>query len=104
MPQLGADGARMWRIASLYGVLGMEMAIAVLLGTWAGERLDGWLHCRPWGALGGFCVGVGAAVLSVVRAMQRARLLMGGAVPKALPDPLPPPKPPADRRPPDAER
>lgn len=66
----------MWRLASLYGVLGMEMAIAVLLGTWGGNWLDDRLGYRPWGALLGFGVGLGAAVLGVMRAMQRARLLM----------------------------
>lgn len=71
----------MWRLAGLFGALGMEMAIAVILGTWGGERLDRFFDVSPWGALAGFGIGLGAAVLGLRRAMVQARLLLNKKTP-----------------------
>ncbi len=76
MQQLGPEGARMWRLAGIFGALGMEMAIAVCVGTWAGEQADSFWNLRPWGSLIGFAMGLGAAVLGLLRAMQSAKAML----------------------------
>jgi len=76
MQELGPEGARMWRIAGLLGALGVEMAIAVFLGTYLGERADRLWDISPWGALCGFGVGVGAAIVGLRRAVVSAKELL----------------------------
>lgn len=68
----------MWRIAGLLGAVGIEMAIAVFLGTILGDRADRWWHIAPWGSLAGFGVGLGAAVIGLMRAIGHAKRLLSG--------------------------
>ena len=43
-----------------YGNLGVEMLVAVLIGTFVGYLLDRWLHTRPWLMIVGFVLGSAA--------------------------------------------
>lgn len=66
----------MWRVAGIYSAVGIEMALAVGIGTWGGMAADDRFGFAPWGALAGFVVGVGAAALAVWRALQMGRRAM----------------------------
>lgn len=67
----------MWQLASMYSALGIEMVLAVAIGMGGGMWIDARLGIAPWGALGGFAIGVGAAVQGVRHVLRRSRALMG---------------------------
>ena len=77
----------MWRIAGLLGAVGIEMAIAVFMGTYLGQQADRIFGIDPWGALCGFGVGIGAAILGLRRAMVSAKQLLGRRGPEDDDDP-----------------
>lgn len=70
----------MWRLAGIYSAVGMEMALGVGLGTFAGVAVDDGYGVAPWGALVGFAIGVGAAALAVWRALRLGRRAMANLV------------------------
>jgi F0F1-type ATP synthase assembly protein I len=76
----------MWRMAGLLGAVGVEMAIAVFLGTYLGERADRLWGISPWGALGGFGMGIGAAIISLRRAVLSAKRLLEPGAADAAPE------------------
>ena len=69
----GPDAERMWRIASRYMSLGIEMAAAVAIGVLGGRWLDRRLGSEPYLFWFGLVVGMGAAARGVWRAVRQAR-------------------------------
>ncbi len=53
--------------------VGIEMGLSVAVGVFGGIYLERRLGGAPWTSLAGLAVGLGAAVLSVVRAAGRVR-------------------------------
>jgi F0F1-type ATP synthase assembly protein I len=49
------------------------MATAVGIGTWVGNWLDGRFHTAPYCLLGGFLIGLGAAVKTILRIIREFR-------------------------------
>jgi F0F1-type ATP synthase assembly protein I len=82
MQGLGPEGARMWRLAGTYSALGLEMALAVGIGAVAGHYLDEYMQWAPYGVLFGFMVGLGAAILGIMRAMAMARTALKRPTPQ----------------------
>lgn len=75
MPFLGPEQRKQLRQAHRVASVGMEMAIAVVIGTLGGSWLDQRLQTRPWLALIGMFFGVAAGfrgVLRVAREHERA--------------------------------
>src|ERR1700722_2617210 len=66
---MGSALAMAWRI-------GLELVVAVAVGTALGWVIDRWLGTRPWGMIVLFFLGVAAGMLSVYRAVAG----MSGAV------------------------
>ncbi|OGR69288.1 MAG: hypothetical protein A2081_05575 [Elusimicrobia bacterium GWC2_61_19] len=50
-----------------YAQIGLELAVAVLLGFWAGYQLDKKAGTAPWLMLGGAAGGLGAGFYLVIR-------------------------------------
>lgn len=73
MPFLGPEQRKQLRQAHRVASVGMEMAIAVVIGTLGGQWLDGfvedhgWLRTRPLLALTGLFLGVAAGFRGVLR-------------------------------------
>jgi ATP synthase protein I len=59
-----------WRI-------GLELMVAVGVGTGAGWAIDRWLGTRPWGMIILFFLGVAAGMLNVWRAVTGAGMAVG---------------------------
>jgi ATP synthase protein I len=59
-----------WRI-------GLELMVAVAVGTGAGWALDRWLGTRPWGMIVLFFLGVAVGMLNVWRAVTGAGMAVG---------------------------
>jgi F0F1-type ATP synthase assembly protein I len=57
----------MWRTAALTGAVGIEVAVAVAIGYFGGDWLDGKFHSTPWLKWIGFGAGIGAAIKALVR-------------------------------------
>ncbi len=57
--------------ASTVGIeMGLSVAVGVFGGIWLERNVT---HVAPWTSLAGLAVGLGAAVLAVVRAAERVR-------------------------------
>ncbi|WCK54350.1 AtpZ/AtpI family protein [Aneurinibacillus sp. Ricciae_BoGa-3] len=54
------------RAFALVGTIGIEMAISVLCGFWAGRWLDGWLHTAPWFLLAGILLGLALGITGIL--------------------------------------
>ena len=61
----------MWRIAAETGAVGLEIAVAVAVGYYGGDYLDGRFHSTPWFKWIGFCAGIGASVKALARVVRR---------------------------------
>lgn len=61
---------KMWRLAGQYSALGIEMAVAVSVGTLGGSWLDEKLGTEPYLLVLGLVVGVGAAAKAVLRVVR----------------------------------
>lgn len=57
----------MWRIAGLTGAVGIEVALAIVIGAFGGQWLDRKLDTGPTLTIIGFIAGVGAAIKALVR-------------------------------------
>jgi F0F1-type ATP synthase assembly protein I len=57
----------MLRAAGTTGAVGIEIALAIILGYVGGEWLDTKFHSTPWLKWIGFAAGVGASVKALVR-------------------------------------
>jgi F0F1-type ATP synthase assembly protein I len=67
---VGNEQQHMWQLAGRYSALGIEMAVAVAMGTLGGAWLDKRFDASPYLLLAGFVVGVGAAVVSLRRTLR----------------------------------
>jgi ATP synthase protein I len=73
-PAIDPEVKRMWRIAGNTGAVGIEIAVAVIIGYLGGRYLDRKLGTEPWISYAGLLAGIGAAIkalLRVVRAYKR---------------------------------
>lgn len=68
------DSRQMWRLAGRYSAVGIEMAVAVALGTGAGWWLDSKLETDPIFLIFGIIVGTGAAAKTVIRIAKTTKL------------------------------
>jgi ATP synthase protein I len=57
--------------------IGVELVVAVVVGTAIGWAFDHWLGTRPWGMIVGFFLGVAAGMLNVWRAVTGMGMAMG---------------------------
>ncbi len=62
--------AKNWQ-ALKYSSVGIELAISVLLGYFAGDWLDGEFGWSPWGAVLGLSFGFAAGLRSLYRLSQK---------------------------------
>ena len=63
----------MWRIAGNTGAVGIEIAVAVILGYYGGRFLDRKLGTEPWISYAGLLAGIGAAIKALVRVVRMYR-------------------------------
>lgn len=57
--------------------IGMELVVAVVVGTGIGWAFDHWLGTRPWGTIVFFFLGVGAGMVNVWRAVTGMGMAIG---------------------------
>jgi ATP synthase protein I len=69
---------KMWRQATRYGAVGLEMGIAVLIGIFGGQYLDDWLDTEPVFFWVGFALGLGAAAKAIYDAARSAKRMLSG--------------------------
>lgn len=69
---------KMWRQASRFGAVGLEMGIAVLIGLVGGQYLDDWLDTEPVFLWIGFALGLGAAAKAIYDAARSAKRMLSG--------------------------
>jgi ATP synthase protein I len=55
------------RTLGALSTVGFSFVLAIVLGTWFGWLLDGWLGTAPWMLLVFFFLGLAAGVLNVYR-------------------------------------
>jgi ATP synthase protein I len=61
-----------WKGVGRYGTVGLELALSILLGLFAGRWLDKKLDTAPWLTLIGLGYGLAAGFRAVWRAVKRA--------------------------------
>ncbi|HET6149124.1 MAG TPA: AtpZ/AtpI family protein [Polyangia bacterium] len=86
----------MWRTAGTTGAVGIEIAVAIIIGYLGGRFLDRKLGTEPWISYAGLLAGIGAAVkalLRVVRSYRRENGDGGDAGNSATSDPRRPKTP-----------
>lgn len=49
--------------------LGLRMAVALMLGAYAGYKLDQWLRIEPFGLVAGCLLGLALGMVIVIRAV-----------------------------------
>src|SRR5215469_17324185 len=57
--------------------IGLELVVAVVVGTTIGWAFDAWLGTRPWLTIVFFFLGVGAGMVNVWRAVMGMGMAMG---------------------------
>lgn len=68
------DQKEMWRLAARYSAVGLEIAIAIVLGFFVGRWIDGQAGTEPWWMLVFVLLGVGAGVKALVRVVRKTDL------------------------------
>jgi F0F1-type ATP synthase assembly protein I len=63
----------MWRIAGTTGAVGLEIAVAIVIGHFCGAFLDRKLGTEPWLQWIGFAGGIGAGIKALVRVARQYR-------------------------------
>ena len=72
----------MWRIAGTTGAVGIEVAIAIVIGYLGGHYLDHKFGTQPWLGYIGLAAGIGAAIKALVRVTRAyKREQNGGGAP-----------------------
>lgn len=71
MPWSNEEKKRLFQDLRLYGSLGIEMAAAVLIGTFMGYWADKWLGTKPWLLIVGFILGAAAGFRNLFRLIAR---------------------------------
>lgn len=60
-----------FRQAATAASLVTQLTILVVLGTWVGAKLDGWLNTDPWLLLLGCCSGVAVGLAVMILGFNR---------------------------------
>lgn len=60
----------MWRIAGTTGAVGIEIAVAIIIGYLGGRFLDRKLGTTPWISYAGLLAGMGAAIKALLRVIR----------------------------------
>ena len=63
----------MWRIAGNTGAVGIEIAVAIIIGYLGGRFLDRKLGTEPWISYAGLLAGIGAAIKALLRVIRAYR-------------------------------
>jgi F0F1-type ATP synthase assembly protein I len=63
-----------WKSAGSHSTVGLEFALSVIFGLFAGQWLDRRLSGGGWWTAIGFCFGLAAGSRAVYRALKRANL------------------------------
>jgi F0F1-type ATP synthase assembly protein I len=95
-PAIDPEVKKMWRTAGTTGAVGIEIAVAIIIGYLGGRFLDRKLGTEPWISYAGLLAGIGAAVkalLRVVRSYRRENGDGGDAGNSATSDPRRPKTP-----------
>ena len=61
----------MWRQAGQTGAVGLEIAIAIAIGYFGGQYLDGKFSTTPWLTWIGFGAGIGASIKALMRVTRQ---------------------------------
>jgi F0F1-type ATP synthase assembly protein I len=61
-----------WKSAGSYSTVGLEFALSVIFGLFAGQWLDKEFSTGGWCTAVGFCFGLAAGIRAIYRALQRA--------------------------------
>ena len=69
-PIIDPETKKMWRIAGTTGAVGIEVAVAIVIGYLGGHWLDGKLRTAPWLSIIGFAAGIGAAIKALARTVR----------------------------------
>ena len=57
----------------VYGTVGLEFGLSVIVGLFFGQWLDGKLHTGPWLLLVGMGFGTAAGIRTLLRTAEKAR-------------------------------
>ena len=60
----------MWETAASAGAVGIEIAVAIVIGYFGGQYLDRKLGVAPWLTWVGFAAGVGAGIKALIRVVR----------------------------------
>jgi len=58
---------------ALMGVIGIQVAIFIVLGYWVGSYVSDWTGSKGWligGVLTGLAIGIGSAILVVLKVLE----------------------------------
>jgi F0F1-type ATP synthase assembly protein I len=66
-PPIDPETKKMWRIAGNTGAVGIEIAVAIVIGYFGGNYLDKKFGTQPWLMYLGLLAGIGAAIKALVR-------------------------------------
>jgi F0F1-type ATP synthase assembly protein I len=77
-PAIDPDAKNMWRIAGTTGAVGIEIAVAIIIGYLGGRFLDRKLGTTPWISYAGLLAGMGAAVKALMRVVRSYRREVDG--------------------------
>lgn len=66
------DGEGRWQELVAYGSVGVELVVAVLIGTFIGYRLDLYFHTNPWLMVIGLFLGALAGFYNLYRVTLKA--------------------------------
>ncbi|MCG5054298.1 MAG: AtpZ/AtpI family protein [Myxococcales bacterium] len=86
-PPIDPEAKKLWRQAGNTGAVGIEIAIAIVIGYFGGQYLDGQFGTTPWISWIGFAAGVGAGIKALVRVTRQYN--------REQRDDAPPPPPPS---------
>jgi ATP synthase protein I len=76
-PAIDPEVKNMWRIAGTTGAVGIEIAVAIIIGYLGGRFLDRKLGTEPWISYAGLLAGIGAAIKALVRVTRNYRRDVG---------------------------
>lgn len=71
---MSSESERMWKLASRFMAVGIEMVAAVVLPSLLGSWLDDKFDTAPYCLYAGLVIGIGAAVRTVVRVAKHTHL------------------------------
>ena len=95
-PPIDPDSKIFWRQAGNAGAVGLEIAVALTIGYFGGNYLDGKFGSTPWLTWIGFVVGIGAGIKALVRVSRQYARNNSTSTSQSTPND--PPRPPKDSR------